>query len=110
METESQTGGATRILQGVKMKKTALILILFLCSVFLAGCPQKAKMSADGVSTIPALGLEECLAQIKQTNPEMPDQDARDNCLIIDAVNKGDASICNQVSAGFKAVCLAQFE
>jgi hypothetical protein len=49
------------------------------------------------------------LEQIKQLNPEMTDQEARDNCYIIEAVNKNDKSLCDQVSEGFREVCLAQF-
>jgi hypothetical protein len=66
-------------------------------------------LSADQVDTIPDISISECLAQIKATNPEMSDQDASDNCYTIEAINKGDSSLCDKVSASFRASCLAQF-
>ncbi|MBW2965630.1 hypothetical protein KY342_00835 [Candidatus Woesearchaeota archaeon] len=109
------------------MRKTIFISILIMVLV-LAGCQQQVeqqatqpqqpaptqpttpKVSADNVDTIPQIDISACLAQIKQTNPEMSDQDANDNCYAIEAINKGDKSLCNRVvNADIKSACLAQF-
>ena len=66
--------------------------------------------AADEVDVIPDISITDCLAQIKQTNPEMSDQDVNDNCWTIEAVNKGDSSLCDEVSEELRSVCLAQFE
>ena len=79
----------------------------------LAGCGARVKgpkQSADKVDVIPDITPNECLTQIKQVNPEMSNQDANDNCYSIEAVNKNDKSLCDKVSEGFRANCLAQFE
>lgn len=105
------------------MRKIILIATFILLLMTLSGCRQESstgrvidtaiqqeKLSADKVDIIPDISVAECLTAIKQTNPEMSDQDAKDNCYIIEAVNKADKSLCNKVSAGFKSDCLAQFE
>ncbi len=92
------------------MKKAILMAISIMVLITLTGCVPEAKVSADKVDVIPDISISECLTQIKQTNPEMSDQDANDNCYSIEAVNKGDKSLCDKVSAGFRANCLAQFE
>jgi hypothetical protein len=68
------------------------------------------KVAKDQVDIIPEIDISECLAQIKTTNPSMTEQQANDNCYILEAVNKNDPSICEQVSSSFKELCLAQFE
>ena len=57
--------------------------------------------------SVPDIGLSECLNDVKATNPEMTDQQVNDNCQTVLAVNTGDASYCDKVSAGFKENCLA---
>lgn len=84
--------------------------IFIMTLITLTGCTKEEKLSADKVDVIPDISISGCLTQIKQTNPEMSDQDAGDNCYSIEAVNKGDKSLCDKVSAGFRATCLAQFE
>jgi len=59
---------------------------------------------------IPSISLVECLKQIKETNPEMPDQQAKDNCYTIEALNTNDKSLCNEVSEEFRPICEQQFE
>ena len=59
---------------------------------------------------IPSISLVECLKQIKETNPEMPDQQAKDNCYTIEALNTNDKSLCNEVSEDFRPICEQQFE
>lgn len=67
-------------------------------------------LSADQVDVIPDIELSDCLQQIKATNPEMSGSDTQDNCIAIEAVNKGDKALCNQiVSPEIKQACLAQF-
>jgi hypothetical protein len=95
------------------MKKKILILIFIITLVTLIGCKPEVKgpkVSADKVDIIPSIDVSECLAQIKQTNPEMSDQAANDNCYTIEAINEGDKSLCDKVSESFRANCLAQFE
>ena len=93
------------------MKKTIFIGFVIIALIALTGCKiEEQRLSADQVDVIPDISVNECLIQIKQTNPEMSDQDANDNCYSIEAVNKNDRSLCGKVSAGFKATCLAQFE
>ena len=97
------------------MKKTIFIGFVIIALIALTGCQKQAAteegiLSADKVDVIPDISTSECLSQIKQTNPEMSDQDANDNCYSIEAVNKDDESLCDKVSAGFRANCLAQFE
>ena len=70
----------------------------------------EGKLAKDEIDTIPDISISECLTQIKQTNPEMSDQDANDNCWTIEAVNKNDVSLCDKVSASLKDICLMQFE
>jgi len=97
------------------MKKTILFLILILVSMALAGCQQQAetegRLAADKVDIIPDISIDECLTQIKETNPEMSDQDANDNCYAIEAVNKQDKSLCDKIINGnIRSACLNQFE
>lgn len=54
-------------------------------------------LSADEVDYIPKMTYEECMAEIQTTNPEMSDSDARDNCIAIDAINAGDATMCSSI-------------
>lgn len=58
---------------------------------------------------VPDITIQECLTQIKATNPEMTDQQANDNCYTIEAVNQNDPSLCEQVSEGLRQNCLDQF-
>lgn len=95
------------------MKKAILMAIFIVTLVTVIGCEvqeEGPKLAADKVDIIPDVSISECLTQIKATNPEMSDQDANDNCYAIEAVNKGDSSLCGRVSEGFRANCLAQFE
>ena len=69
----------------------------------------ESNIAADQVDIIPDVDVEECLATIRITNPEMSAQEAQDNCYTIEAVNENDESLCNLVSEGFRANCLAQF-
>jgi hypothetical protein len=113
-EKESQTGGAKSMqasARGIlRMGRKILTGIFIVMLVMLSGCAaREPKLSADKVDLIPDISIDECLTQIKQDNPEMPDQAARDNCWSIEAVNKGDKSLCNKVSEGFRDNCLAQF-
>jgi len=100
-------------LKSLISKKAILITIFIITLVTLAGCKQEAvregKIAADTVDIVPEMSISECLAQIRQTNPEMSDQDANDNCYTLEAVNKGDKSLCDRVSQGLRANCLAQF-
>ncbi len=81
-----------------------------MCLIALSGCkPKEPKLSADQVDYIPDISVKECLDQIKETNPEMTEQQALDNCYAIEAVNKNDPSLCDKVSEEFRAACLAQF-
>jgi hypothetical protein len=96
------------------MKRTILVTIFILTLITLTGCKvqeEELKLSADKVDVIPDMGVSECLAQIKQTNPEMSDQAANDNCNAIEAVNKEDKSLCDKiVNRNIKSACLNQFE
>ena len=67
------------------------------------------KVSADGVDIIPDISISECLSEIRRANPEISEQAAKDNCYTIEAVNKGDSGLCNQVSESFRQNCLDQF-
>ena len=67
-------------------------------------------LSADQVDEIPDMAYAECMTEIKATNPDMSNADAKDNCLAIDAVNKANSSLCQQIiNPGIKQACLAQF-
>lgn len=80
--------------------------------IALVGCKtevQEQGRSADKVDFIPEISIDDCLAQVKATNPEMSAQDASDNCYSIEAVNQNNKRLCEQVSEGFRANCLAQF-
>ncbi len=88
------------------MRKIILISII-VALIALTGCTEQ-KLSAE-IDVIPDISIGECLAQIKATNPEMPGQAASDNCYTLEAVNKGDKGLCEQVSEGFRPNCLAQF-
>jgi len=99
------------------MKKT-LFIISILALLILAGCQKQAAeeteeiegtLAPNKVDIIPKINLDECLTAIKQTNPEMTEQDAKDNCMIIEAVNKQNKTLCEQVSEDFKEDCLAMF-
>jgi peroxiredoxin len=101
------------------MKRTILITIFIFSLFILAGCGVEIKeeprtdekiLSVDQVDVIPDISTGDCLTQIRQTNPEMSDQAASDNCYTIEAINKNDKGLCDRVSAGFKANCLIQFE
>ena len=59
---------------------------------------------------MPDMGVSECLSEITQTNPEMSEQQAQDNCYTVDAVNKNDISICDKVSENTRANCLSMFD
>ena len=92
----------------------AVIAIAVLVMLVLTTQPQlfqpTGKLSADGVDTIPNISQSECLQQIRVTNPEMSDQDANDNCLAIEAVNKNNKELCDEiVNSDIKQACLAQF-
>ncbi|MBW2980550.1 hypothetical protein KY360_03980 [Candidatus Woesearchaeota archaeon] len=94
------------------MKKAILTTIFIMTLIALAGCAQKQegqKLSADKVDFIPDVSISECKYEAKAANPEMSEQDVNDNCYTIEAVNKGDKALCDQVSEGFRANCLAQF-
>ena len=99
------------------MKKTIFIgFVIIIALIALTACQkqqivtEEGVLSADKVDVIPDISISECLTQIKQTNSEMSNQDANDNCYTIEAVNKNDKSLCDNVSAGFRPSCLAQFE
>ena len=62
------------------------------------------------VEEIPSMSLNECLTQIKVANPEMHDQQAQDNCYMIEALNTNDKGLCDKVSEGFRPVCEQQFQ
>ena len=89
-----------------------ILITFFILLLLITGCEVKEeqKLSADKVDIIPETDIEECLIQIKQTNPSMTEQDANDNCLIIEAVNKNDKNLCNGVTEDFRTNCLMQFE
>jgi PBP1b-binding outer membrane lipoprotein LpoB len=104
------------------MKTIFIISILTL--LILAGCQEQQEaaeetteqteeiegtLAPNQVDVIPEVNLDECIAGVKTTNPEMTEQNARDNCLVIEAVNKQDKTLCDQVSADFKEDCLALF-
>ena len=102
------------------MRRTILVLVgLVAMMVLLTACAtqttpttppvQEGELAPDGVDVLPDIDLSSCLTEIKQTNPEMSEQDARDNCLTLEAVNTGNQALCDQVSAGFKETCLAAF-
>jgi hypothetical protein len=95
------------------MKRIILITIfILLFIVIITGCEVKEepKLSADKVDIIPDVDIDECLTQIRQTNPDMTEQDANNNCLIIEAVNKNDKTLCDRIGGEFRASCFAQFE
>jgi len=84
-----------------------VVLVLLVLAVFLfmpkANAP---KLSADGVDYIPVMGYSECMASIQQTNPNMSDSDAQDNCIAVDAINANDASKCEGIAnAQIKQSC-----
>lgn len=96
----------------------AIIPILLVMAVLLvAGCVQgpaegpstTGRLAADQTDYIPSISYDNCLAQIRQTNPSMTEQQARDNCLTIEAINTGNSALCSQVSEGFRQACLSQF-
>lgn len=96
------------------MKKIMLIVIavgLIVSALLLIGNKEKNIISTpEDIIKIPDISIEECLVQIKETNPGMPDQAASDNCWTIEAINKKDKSLCGKVSDNFKPNCLAYFE
>ncbi|MFQ5647966.1 MAG: hypothetical protein ACE5FW_01905 [Candidatus Aenigmatarchaeota archaeon] len=67
------------------------------------------RLAADQTDWIPSISYQDCLVQIKETNPEMTDQQAQDNCLTIEAINTNDSSLCEQVSETLRQNCLGQF-
>lgn len=68
------------------------------------------KIAPDGVDVLPDISFNECLSEIIQVNPEMNEQQARDNCYAIDAINKNDISICDKVSDSARENCLDMFD
>ena len=87
------------------------VIVVLLIVIWMIPVQQQAgKLSADTVDTIPAMTYSDCISQIQETNPEMSDSDARDNCIAIDAVTKDDSSLCEEiVNPETKALCLEQF-
>ena len=71
---------------------------------------EPAKEIKVEAESLPDTSLEECVEQVKTTNPGMTDQQAKDNCYIITAVKNNDKSLCSQVSEIFRAACEEQFE
>ncbi len=98
------------------MKRTILVLGLIVLMIALIGCKQtettktEGKLAPDGVDVMPDISIDECLEEIMIQNPEMTEQAAKDNCYTIEAVNKDDKSVCDQVSEAARANCLAMFE
>lgn len=96
------------------MRKIILTTIFIITLIALVGCTQEAeegpKVSADKVDLIPDINIDECMAQIRATNPEMSEQAANDNCYTLEAVNRDSKRLCNKVSEGFRGNCLAQFQ
>ena len=96
------------------MKKAILTAIFIITLIALTGCAQEVqqeqKLSTDKVDLIPDINIDECLAQIKATNPEMSEQAASDNCYSLEAANKENKELCERVSEGFRATCLLQFQ
>jgi hypothetical protein len=95
-------------------EKEIILLVAVAVAVIVAGAyiyPSITgnSVAADQVDIIPDIDISECMSLIRSTNPEMSTQAASDNCYSIEAVNENDPSICNQVSEGFRANCLAQF-
>ena len=87
----------------------------------MSGCVQEAADTTGGdgsastqlpdFNEVPDVSYSECLSMIKQTNPDMSDQTAEDNCHAIEALNTNDVSHCNQiVDSAIKNACLAQFQ
>lgn len=100
--------------QKILILAAVVIIVLVVAFLLLTGKPEPEatgpKLSADKVDVIPNIPIQECLDQIKTTNPEMSDSVAQDNCWAIEAVNKGDSSLCDEISsADVKTACLAQF-
>ena len=71
------------------------------------GDPSTQPTESEDISSIT---LSECLSQIRETNPEMTDQQASDNCYTVEAINKNDKSLCAEVSEEFRSLCEQQFE
>ena len=86
----------------------ALILIAIVIVFILPG--PKEKIAPDGVDVMPDISFDNCVSEVMQTNPEMTEQQAQDNCYTIEAVNKNDASICEEVSESMRANCLSLFD
>jgi hypothetical protein len=99
----------------LKMKKEniiagviALIVIAVVGVFILPGTSEK--VAPDGVDVMPDMGFSKCVSEVMQTNPEMTELQAQDNCHTIDAVNKNDALICEKVSEDMRANCLSLFD
>jgi hypothetical protein len=94
------------------MNKTILVLFFILILTTVIGCQTQKEETilAGDVDVVPDIDISQCLSQIKQTNPEMTDQEAKDNCYTIEAVNKVDKSICNKVSEEMRTNCLRLFK
>ena len=80
------------------MKKFFLFLLLLL-SIGLIGCQsiEKEKLALDNVDVIPDIDIEDCLANIQKTNPDMSNRDANSNCLTIEAINRNDKKLCDEI-------------
>jgi len=88
----------------------ASVAIVVLVLIFRGGIEfTPDNLAADGVDLIPEINLDDCMSQIRATNPDMSEQDANDNCYTIEAVNQKDSSICSRVSDSFRPNCLGQF-
>lgn len=112
--------------QGMDMKMVgiaALVIVVIIAAVYIyapelgvAGpkqVPTGVPSTEPPVFTegVPDIGLTECLSQMREANPAMLEQDVRDNCYLIDAVNQDEILICeNIVNAAIKDACTAQFE
>ena len=91
-----------------------IIIVIVLLAVVILIIPGKkvttGKLSADGVDIIPAMTYRECMDEIQATNPKMSDSDAKDNCIAIDAVTKGNADTCDDITnPTIKQLCFDQF-
>ena len=87
-----------------------LIIVLMIIPAPKEEVPAEGKLSADTVDIIPALDYSECMSEIQQTNPEMSDSDARDNCIAVDAVTNSDPARCEDIaSPEIRQACFDQF-
>lgn len=86
----------------------ALAIVAVVIVFILPG--SKEKIAPDGVDVMPDMGFDKCLEEIREVNPGMTEQQAQDNCYTIEAINKNDASICEEVSESMRANCLSMFD